>query len=103
MVDIANPIEKIPVVKDLKDKREVFWINPDYQKKTQLPLRQADIFDAEARFERFAPYFMTAFPETIATEGILESPLTSIDQMKKTITNYDDYDLTGNLYLKEDN
>lgn len=103
LVDIANPIKEIPVINDLKNKKEVLWINPDYQKKAQLPLRQADIFDAEARFERFAPYFMTAFPETISTEGILESPLTSIDQMKKAITNYDDYDLTGNLFLKEDN
>lgn len=103
LTEIANPIKEIPIVNDLKEKREVLWINPDYQKKAQFPLGQADIFDAEARFERFAPYFMTAFPETITNKGILESPLTSINKMKKAITNYDDYDLTGNLYLKEDN
>lgn len=103
LADIADSIKEIPVVNDLKDKKEVFWINPNYQKKAELPLRQADIFDAEARFARFAPCLMAAFPETIASKGILESPLTPIDQMKKTITNYDDYSLAGSLYLKEDN
>ena len=43
----------------------------------------ADIEDAERRLERFAPFIMKCFPETEDRNGIIESVLTEIPQMKE--------------------
>ncbi|BDR56367.1 putative D-serine dehydratase [Xylocopilactobacillus apis] len=102
-MDINNLIKETTIVYDLKEEKEVFWVNPEYGKKAVLPVDQADIFDAEARFQRFAPYFKEEFPETTQSNGILESPLTPIPKMKEAVTKFEHYSLTGNVYLKEDN
>lgn len=99
-----NQINSSPVIDDLKNYRPVFWENPDYGKEDPDPMfSQADIFDAVARWERFAPYLAIAFPETAQMHGVIESPLTKVDTMKKAWSKYNGLDLPGNLYVKQDN
>lgn len=102
-MDIAELSAKYPIIKDLQAEKEILWINPDYGKDEPLPLSKEDLFDASARFERFAPYMAAAFPETAATDGILESPVLPLDKMKAHVTARENYELPGNLYLKADN
>lgn len=103
-MDVAEITAKYPLVKDLAALKEILWLNPDYGKDDpDLTLTQADLFDASARFERFAPYMAVAFPETAATNGILESPLRRLNAMQAHVTKREGYDLPGALYLKADN
>lgn len=102
-MDVAELNAKYPITKDLAAKKETLWINPDYGEDAQLELSQEDLFDASARFERFAPYMAVAFPETAAAKGILESPLHRLNAMQKHVTAREGYDLPGALYLKADN
>ncbi|QFR23678.1 D-serine ammonia-lyase [Schleiferilactobacillus harbinensis] len=92
-----------PIVADLAAGREVVWANPDYGKAATLRQTRADLFDAAARLDRFAPYFVHAFPETAVSGGILESPVVPLPAMKAAITAREHYDLSGALYLKADN
>ncbi|XNM57104.1 hypothetical protein ACLK1S_14745 [Escherichia coli] len=45
----------------------------------------SDVQDAEARLNRFAPYLMKAFPETQATQGIIESDVVAIANMQTAL------------------
>ncbi|MFL4475094.1 D-serine ammonia-lyase [Paeniglutamicibacter sp. MACA_103] len=58
--------------------------------------------DARARFRRFAPWFAECFPDTRATHGILESPLTGIPDMQAELGARFGTDLPGKLWLKRD-
>lgn len=103
-MDVAELTAKYPLVKDLAALKETLWINPDYGKDDpDLELTKADLFDASARFDRFAPYMAVAFPETAATNGILESPLRRLNAMQADVTKREGYALPGDLYLKADN
>ena len=66
-----------------------------------LPLTRADVDDAEARLERFAPFFKKVFPETAANHGLIESPLTEIPAMRAHL-NAEGAALSGRLFLKCD-
>jgi D-serine dehydratase len=96
-------LSKYPQVNDLVHKKPIFWRNPDYGHPAQLPFSQADIFDAVARWERFAPYLSQVFPETSQMNGIIESPLIRLNKMQDQWNQDHSTDLTGKLYLKADN
>lgn len=91
----------VPVVGDLMDLNETFWLNPGLWPASEAlaacPLTRADVEDAAARLERFAPYIKKVFPQTEAAGGIIESPLVPIPHMRKALG-----DLPGQLLLKED-
>lgn len=67
-----------------------------------LPLTRADVDDAEARMERFAPFTKKAFPETAKDRGLIESPLTEIPAMRAWLNDSEGADLAGRLFLKCD-
>lgn len=73
----ADWISSCPVVGDICELKETAWLNPDKQPfeqaKAACPLGMADIEDAAARLERFAPYLCRVFPETAESHGIIES------------------------------
>ena len=75
----------VPVVGDLMDLKETFWLNPGLWPASEAlaacPLTRADVEDAAARLERFAPYIKKVFPQTEAAGGIIESPLVPIPHM----------------------
>ena len=89
-----------PLLDDLLQFKEVYWEN---QQKGKIPqtteLSMADILDAEARMKRFAPYFRNVFPET---NGIIESPISKISNMKAKLEEEEEIRIQGDLLLKRD-
>ena len=65
---------------------EIFWVNPakkPYEAvKASLPFSHAQIEDAASRLARFAPFLQIKFPETVPTNGLIESPLREIADMR---------------------
>ena len=72
------------MLNQLRNLEEVCWRNPKElpfaEAQKNCPLSMADVRDAADRWQRFAAYFRTAFPET--GDGIIESPLKEIPKMK---------------------
>lgn len=96
-------VTKHPQINQLISQEPIFWQNPDYGQRAELPFSKADIFDAVARWERFAPYLERVFPETASMHGVIESPLIELDQMKAQWNADHRQSLAGKLYLKADN
>jgi len=92
------------VFEDMKSLKEVFWINDNYESFNQvfgdLPLSYEDVLDAERRLKRFAPYIAKVFPE--AKDGIIESPISPIDNMKRKMEKDFDTSIYGRLLVKRD-
>lgn len=105
-IDINKLKNDYPLVRDLVDLKEVVWFNPNVTSTDQgLPyvgLTQNDVMDAQARLQRFAPYLMKAFPETASTEGIIESVVVDIPQMKGALEKRYNTLIEGQLRLKKD-
>ncbi|ENV07638.1 D-serine dehydratase [Acinetobacter higginsii] len=103
---IQNLVTHYPIVKDLIELKETIWFNPSFTTLEQgLPyvgLTQADIDDARDRLQRFAPYLMAVFPETLAAQGIIESDLIDIPNMQQSLETHFEQKIAGKLWLKKD-
>jgi len=98
--------KQFPEFRDVVDLHPTVWINTNQKKTndvTDMPVSREDVYEAETLWERFAPYFKKVFPETRKTNGMLESPLKEIGNMKQKLSTLHDKELPGNLYLKCDN
>lgn len=99
-------IQQYPILDSVANREAVFWCNPDYTvfktAQSRLTLSEEDIFDAEQRLTRFAPYIAKVFPETQASEGIIESPLIDIPHIQQALSGNTNIRL-GRLLLKCDN
>lgn len=97
-------LDNNPIVRDLRETKEILWLNPDYVPfaQAQLALTMADIDDAERRLQRFAPLIMKHFPETIPAQGIIESPLVRIPDMQRVLQENEQMPIDGTLLLKQD-
>ena len=77
------------LVDKLSRGEEIFWKNPNkmpfFEAIKDSELTAADVKDASARLSRFTSYFKRVFPETQATNGLLESPLRAIPSMKRAL------------------
>ncbi len=110
MLVFNKPIEKwkeeYPILSKILELEECFWINPGKQPFQEAvgksKLTMEDILDAEARLNRFAPYFEAAFPETIPSKGILESPLRTIPDMQQYLSEHVATPVLGRMLLKCD-
>ena len=97
--------DEYPLMSQIKETKEVFWINSKYE---CINISQSgglsieDIQDAEARLKRFAPYIETVFPETAENGGIIESPLAEISKMKTSLEAAANHPIQGRLLLKCD-
>ncbi|UQA51528.1 D-serine ammonia-lyase [Vibrio sp. ED002] len=104
--NICALITKFPLVKWLIDLEEVVWFNPNITTLEEgLPfvgLGAANIKDASERLKRFAPYLVKAFPETAASNGIIESNVVEIDKMKSCLETQYGTQILGRLMLKKD-
>ncbi|HDM8239829.1 D-serine ammonia-lyase [Vibrio campbellii] len=104
--NICALITEFPLVKRLIDLEEVVWFNPNITTLEEgLPyvgLVAANIKDASERLKRFAPYLMKAFPETAASNGIIESNVVEIDKMKSCLEAQYGTQILGRLMLKKD-
>ena len=101
-MDIDKLIVEHPVIQNMINCEEVFWLNEKVGQEAELPFDMSDIEDAEKRLARFAPYIEKAFPETESTGGVIESPLVEINRMKKALEETYDREIAGRLFLKCD-
>lgn len=110
-MDMKNLFEKHPLIEDIANCKEIFWVNPKVSGKVQAvatsgladdakadPAAGVDIDAAEARLLRFAPFIAKMFPD--AKDGIIESELKEISRMKELLTEGAGVD--GRLFLKCD-
>ncbi|MGO1058138.1 D-serine ammonia-lyase [Planococcus sp. FY231025] len=103
---IDNWIKQYPLLQDIVSLKPVFWQNPKLQRMAELPelpVSLADMEEAEALWQRFAPFIAKAFPETAEAEGIIESPLKPIPHMQAALEEKMGMPISGSLYLKCDN
>ena len=101
-------IKENTIFDTISRQEEVFWLNDKclpfdmIDGLCQLVVSDKDIQDAEARLSRFAPFIKACFPETEATDGIIESPLQEIPAMQEALREYGSSKLPGKLFLKMD-
>jgi D-serine dehydratase len=100
---INQLVDQEPLIEVLVSQRHLFWINDKKQNEVQIDgLSLEHVKDAEKRLKRFATYFMKKFPITKITNGILESDIKEIGEMKKLIEGRRGIEIPGKLYLKCD-
>lgn len=104
-MDKPNISQKdFPFLNELKSLKEIFWLNDNYTSyknvKNSLPISYEDVLDAEKRLSRFAPYIKRVFSET--QNGIIESTISTIDNMKSQMEDNFEEKIYGKLILKRD-
>ena len=104
-MQLSELIKKDPVIERVAKAEEVTWFNPGLRCRDTafegISLTMADIADAEARLRRFAPFIMLCFPETAGNGGIIESPLTEVEHMRRRLNGHGG-GIGGRLLLKRD-
>lgn len=105
-IDVQQLTAQFPLVESLIALEPVTWFNPNTTTLAAgLPyvgLDNNNVADASARLARFAPYMCEAFPETRASNGILESEIAAIPAMQRTLNERYGVEVTGKLLLKKD-
>ncbi|WP_429074423.1 D-serine ammonia-lyase [Aeromonas veronii] len=105
-IDVQQLTAQFPLVQSLIALEPVNWFNPNTTTLAAgLPyvgLDNNNVADASARLARFAPYMCEAFPETRASNGILESEIAAIPAMQATLNRRYGVEVTGRLLLKKD-
>ena len=105
-IDVQQLTAQFPLVQSLIALEQVTWFNPNTTTLAAgLPyvgLDNRNVADASARLTRFAPYMCEAFPETHASNGILESEIAAIPAMQATLNQRYGVEVTGRLLLKKD-
>ncbi|MCF5854196.1 D-serine ammonia-lyase [Aeromonas veronii] len=105
-IDVQQLTAQFPLVQSLIALEPVTWFNPNTTTLAAgLPyvgLDNRNVADASARLTRFAPYMCEAFPETHASNGILESEIAAIPAMQATLNQRYGIEVTGRLLLKKD-
>ena len=93
------------IIKDLVERKETLWLNPGLE---QVPPRFelngykfVHMKAAQSRFMRFMPYIASAFPETEAKKGVIESDLIPIPGMREWL-NGKGANIRGEVFLKDD-
>lgn len=101
-----NLLKNNLTITKLSNKEEIAWINPKEMKYSEyeknLPISDEALKDAEERLKRFSSFIKIAFPETIESNGIIESPLVPIFNMQKALEKKYNTNIPGKLYLKMD-
>ncbi len=99
--------DRLPLIEQMMELKEVLWLNPLEESTVTGVLKTSviaeDVQDASERLRRFAPFIQRVFPETKASNGIIESPLTAIPIMKEALVNEYGTAIPGGLLLKQDN
>ena len=81
------------LIAKLKSDKEFLWINPNFNKRAIYgEVSSKEINEANNLLLKFAPFLKSAFKELESTDGIIESPLMTLNKFG-----------IKNLYLKEDN
>lgn len=106
-VPLQTWCQQHPLIADLVRHAPVAWFNPGVAPCAQalgdVPLGAGDIAEASARLTRFAPFIASAFPQTQAAGGLIESPLLPLPSLQAALCDELDIALLGTLWLKADN
>ncbi|MGK7378464.1 D-serine ammonia-lyase [Planococcus sp. 1R117A] len=103
---INNWKQQYPLLEDVLSLRPVFWQNPKQTSMDNVPpmaVSLEDMEQAELLWQRFAPFLAKEFEDAEPSDGIIESPLREITEMKKALNAHYHANIQGNLYLKCDN
>lgn len=101
--EIERLITTQPLLENLYNQKYVLWLNPNKKDVVDVEgLSINAVKEASARLQRFATYFMKKFPITKITNGIIESDIKEIGEMKKLIEGRRGIEIPGKLYLKCD-
>ena len=102
---MSNSIH-VSAVEQLKGAQPFFWANPSWKPAAEcldaLPVKLADMLDAEKRMQRFAPLLTECFPELKASNGIIESKLIPCPKLASWLAREDGIDGLSNVYVKAD-
>lgn len=94
-----------PLLDELIALHETSWFNPGVapvaQALADVGLSAADVADASARLQRFAPYLARVFPQTADSGGIIESDILALPRMQAWLSEQGGGDV-GALWLKRD-
>lgn len=94
-----------PLLEGILNLKPTIWLNDNLKKSQQipkLPITKQNMIEAEKLWTRFAPFLKKAFPELELTDGLIESPLTQIPNMKNALEDNYSAEINGNLFLKCD-
>lgn len=98
--------QKYPLLTKIIELKPVVWLNPQLKNMnavSKLAVTKQDMDEASQLWKRFAPYLAQEFPETKENNGIIESPLKRIPNMKNQLNHTYGAGIDGELYLKCDN
>ncbi|SOC19645.1 D-serine ammonia-lyase [Ureibacillus xyleni] len=98
-----SKLDNIHLINEIKMLKSVLWINPNRKStpnQEQFSLRHME--EANDRLNRFSSYIKVAFPETEKNDGIIESTIKEIPEMKKLIEGRRGFKIPGKLILKCD-
>lgn len=105
-LNIQKLITEFPLLEQLIALQEISWFNPNITSLEEgLPyvgLNHNDIKAASDRLTRFAPYLAQVFPETAASNGIIESEVVSISKMQAQLEREYTTLIVGKMMLKKD-
>jgi len=94
------------IVEKIANAQEIAWINLRLinwdAAKEYLQVTEAEINDAKQRLDRFAPFIMKCFPETVPSNGMIESQLVEIPKMQEYLKQNCQTKIPGKLLLKKD-
>ncbi|MCT2536942.1 D-serine ammonia-lyase [Aquibacillus koreensis] len=93
-------IKQLPQIKDVIEMIPITWENP-LLNHSKIEFDE-ELGNARERWRRFAPYLQTAFPELHRTNGVIDSNLQKINNMKQYLANHYQVNITGELYMKCD-
>lgn len=103
--DINSLVKTNSLLQSVIDLTPVTWINPNRKSMQEMPafsIGKEDILKANTLWQRFAPYFKVAFPETSITNGFIKSALLQIPKMQSSLSK-EANTIAGKLFLKCDN
>lgn len=88
----------------IRNMEPVLWLNdrrgPAREVLRGIGVRFQDVADASERLDRFAPFLALIFPET--GDGLVESQLTEVPDLKKSLLNWPGFAPSGKLFVKRD-
>ena len=105
-MNIEKWTKENPELEQVLKGEPVFWINGESKTVEEAnaisEYSQKDVEDAEARYERFAPFIDQEFEDTRDNNGIIESFITEVPNFKSFLEDEYNTDIEGRVFLKRD-
>jgi len=105
VLEIERMLKQYPLLQEMIFEKPVLWSNPDYVALPIFPidgLNEELINGARERFNRFQPILKSLFNETSGFQGVIQSPVMDIPEMKRKLECLHNKNIKGRLMLKRD-